>query len=434
MAQLTSALEHERATSTAEDGELIALLTAKLAARSTRQAAAFTSTTALASSELADVADNRSKAVDSRTEQLRTLEERNAEVRSSLETNVQEVEEKAKQGQMDLKKALDGVWEDVERYQSAVWKSGQEQIDVVRRAGASLDAGGAACESYFQTCCIVWAAADARAVPAVRTDASTSAIALKEQFVSLVSDARRGYETCMEQFVVVREGIHDTNAATRDDVRRIEASLARTLHLTRFFQQLDSHSRDTTAFTSSSTSQLTSLNANIVSNLSNAIRLDVSTGLTPRKREWPRDKMLPAVDLDGERPTMLDALLRARREGTIAYNADEVVDAPADQQAFVNSTDRTATRQETLEIYGDDDDDEALGEDAEDPYESPTPPLVTLSSPDLDADDLLVVEDVTAPIPQAFIKTVEATTPMMKTRALGEQNQNLRRSGRKARS
>lgn len=49
------------------------------------------------------------------------------------------------------------------------------------------------------------------------------------------------------------------------------------------------------------------------SSLETSIRVDIPTGMTPRKRDWPKDSMA-LVDLDGERVEVMKMLVGAKKE------------------------------------------------------------------------------------------------------------------------
>ncbi|GAA6043345.1 hypothetical protein JCM8097_008038 [Rhodosporidiobolus ruineniae] len=55
--------------------------------------------------------------------------------------------------------------------------------------------------------------------------------------------------------------------------------------------------------------------------LQSRVRYDVSTGSTPRARERPVDRLLPNIDLDSDRPTVLDRLLALRSQDVAATTA-----------------------------------------------------------------------------------------------------------------
>lgn len=65
--------------------------------------------------------------------------------------------------------------------------------------------------------------------------------------------------------------------------------------------------------------------------LGSEIQRDVPTGSTPRKREWPRDALLPAVDLDADREAVVRSLRRASGvvrtpEGELKATLERVVE------------------------------------------------------------------------------------------------------------
>lgn len=76
--------------------------------------------------------------------------------------------------------------------------------------------------------------------------------------------------------------------------------------------QVDSHWMHGGRFVNSSTRHLEDLRADMKTYLETDVSADVPTGTTPRKREWPKDRLLPVVDLDGDRVGVRELLLQAK--------------------------------------------------------------------------------------------------------------------------
>ncbi|ORY78013.1 hypothetical protein BCR35DRAFT_110890 [Leucosporidium creatinivorum] len=146
IAQLQTSLDEERALAVDEDAELVALLSAKLAARSSRRAETFDRTYAAASGAVDEVARSRQAQVEMRSEQFGEMEERNEWLAEAMKGRLGEVEQRGEEGKTALAGSLEGVRNEVEVYQTAVRTIGKEQIEVVRRNGAELESGGATCE------------------------------------------------------------------------------------------------------------------------------------------------------------------------------------------------------------------------------------------------------------------------------------------------
>lgn len=77
--------------------------------------------------------------------------------------------------------------------------------------------------------------------------------------------------------------------------------------------QNQSQAISTSTFASTSTRHLVSLQSEIKSYLERDIRTDVPTGMTPRKKEWPKDSLLSVVDLDGDRSQVRNVLVMEKR-------------------------------------------------------------------------------------------------------------------------
>jgi hypothetical protein len=149
---------------------------------------------------------------------------------------------------------------------------------------------------------------------------------------------------------------------------------------------------------------LSALQSDIKAYLQTDIRADTPTGLTPRKREWPRDRLLPLVDLDGERPTVLELLLQAKRNGH-SFDSLEPVHRSEEEE------DGDEDGEQETELVQDDVDE----------YASPTPP------PPPPVVGTPIWSPATDEVPVLPFKPGMARTAS----ALSERDQNsLRRSGR----
>lgn len=98
IAQLQSSLDEERALAVDEDAELVALLSAKLAARSLRRAETFDRTCAAASGAVDEVARSREAQVVKRSEQMGEMEERNEWLAEAMKGRLGEVEQRGEEG------------------------------------------------------------------------------------------------------------------------------------------------------------------------------------------------------------------------------------------------------------------------------------------------------------------------------------------------
>lgn len=98
IAQLQSSLDSERALAVDEDAELVALLSAKLAARSSRRAETFDRTCEAAGGAVDEVARSREAQVAKRSEQLDEMEERNEWLAEAMKGRLGEVEQRGEEG------------------------------------------------------------------------------------------------------------------------------------------------------------------------------------------------------------------------------------------------------------------------------------------------------------------------------------------------
>ena len=218
-----------------------------------------------------------------------------------------------------LGSTIQSVQQTVETYRSAVHASAQSQGRVVEQAVARLAEGGATCESF------------ARFPPwsvlicglSVRSDASTSRTTFDDSFAELVSDTRTTYATCQQNLNKTGEDVDATTTSIVDAVRLDNNCFALTLKLI-LYSQVDSHWMHGGRFVNSSTRHLEDLRSDMKTYLETDVRADVPTGTTPRKREWPKDRLLPIVDLDGDRVGVRQLLLQAKHGRRIV----EVVPTP----------------------------------------------------------------------------------------------------------
>ncbi|KAK4699706.1 hypothetical protein P7C70_g6553, partial [Phenoliferia sp. Uapishka_3] len=266
VSRLTSTLEQQREAALKDDAEVVALLTASLQARSTKYLANLDSSYGSVRAGLENVVVAHSVRNTARMEQLGNLAQSNVAAGVQLDRRATEVEVSGVEGRAVVEKSFKSVQEGIATYRRSVDDSTKEYVEVAARTANVVGASAAT----------------------FRTDASTSQARMEEDLEALTLATREGYSTYRADLESLGQDTEATSNVLRDN--------------------LDTHSCTTTSFLDTASEQLTDLRHDIHSYLSTDIKTDIPTGSTPRKREWPRDQLLPLVDLDGDRDTVLRVL------------------------------------------------------------------------------------------------------------------------------
>ncbi|GAA5877858.1 hypothetical protein JCM8547_002698 [Rhodosporidiobolus lusitaniae] len=85
--------------------------------------------------------------------------------------------------------------------------------------------------------------------------------------------------------------------------------------------QVDAYASTASRCLSLISDQTDDLADNLQRDLQSRVRHDVSTGATPAQRDRPVDRLLPSIDLDSDRPTVLERLLALRSQEVAATTA-----------------------------------------------------------------------------------------------------------------
>ncbi|KAL8278654.1 hypothetical protein RQP46_008946 [Phenoliferia psychrophenolica] len=263
---LTTTLEQQRSQAINDDAALVALLTQSLQARSTKFVDQLEASYGVVRTGLEGVVVAHAGRNVARGEQLGNLAQSNVAAGVQLDRRATEVEVASVEGRTMVENSFKAVHDGLASHRQDVEATARKQVDLVTRTATELESGAAT----------------------FRTDASTSHARMEEDLEALASATREGYSSYRSDL----ESLGQDAEVTTEGIRL----------------NLDAHSLQTTSFLDSATSDLSSLQNAITTSLSRDIQPDVATGATPKKREWPRDVLLPIVDLDGDRDEVLRVL------------------------------------------------------------------------------------------------------------------------------
>lgn len=173
---------------------------------------------------------------------------------------------------------------------------------------------------------------------------------------TLVSVVSLAGEACASWLDSARAAEHDsysTGLAAADGVRPLSPhprspSRARLTHILQPSQQLDSYDSLADRCLSAIASSTSHLSTDLSHELSTRVRHDLATGTTPRARERPQDKLMPTIDLDSDRPSVLERLLAIR-----AADAAAAAEREAAERALLGLDDPAGAAAATTGAFSD---------------------------------------------------------------------------------
>ncbi|KAK4049586.1 Kinesin- motor protein [Microbotryomycetes sp. JL201] len=361
--ELKAELDRERCRSEVEDGELVALLQSRLKDRSSQRAERMDK----AAASVAFTVESES------TKKVADFEQR----RETLQR---------------LRSQEDGVVESVNAGVSSVAKQAEADREVCLMSRSSQQPLMLALRSRFRKAFrAFWRNWN-------RTKTMRKAQSLHESRSSIPHAGKwvsRAFNRTAETQTQVLGAINDMVSLAESGADRIESHIhsmstgiqigASSLRLT-----LDGMAQSENSLVTETVQQLVDLKGHVDVYLSKDIKIDVSTGQTPRKRVWPGDLLAPVVDLDSSSRTLVvEKLLSAKEvyggldQALALSEIDSNGFAPESNDTFAENNDSVDDTTSDSTPCNDDDDDaldlQTRAADAE--YASPTPPSARSLTP-----------------------------------------------------
>ncbi|GAA5938927.1 hypothetical protein JCM3775_003169 [Rhodotorula graminis] len=270
ISRLQAHLADEAAHLRSEEDAIVARVRDELAAASERRLRGLEAAYGEAEQGVEGVVRSKDEAVRAREEALGGLVERNERVERKLVELAAGCAEAAAHGQQGLSASLEQIGTDFARFASSASGARQEQLARLRGAASYVHGGAARADLLAR-----------------RSRATTHG--------TLVSVVSLAGETCASWLDSARAAEHDsysTGLAAADG--------------------LDGYTSLADRCLSAIASSTSHLSTDLSHELSTRVRQDVATGATPRARERPQDKLMPTIDLDSDRPSVLERLLAIR--------------------------------------------------------------------------------------------------------------------------
>lgn len=237
VAQLTTTLDQQREAAVQDDAAVVALLTASLQARSAKYLANLDESYGAVRAGLESVVVAHAGRNLVRAEQLGNLAQSNVAAGVQLDRRATEVEVAGVEGravrpscrvelwflvltgfrnEQMVEKSFKTVHDELTTYRRGVEASSRDQVDVVTRTAAIVEAGAATCKAFPRS-------RDGprltRRARQVRTDASTSHARMGEDLGALTSSTREGYSSYRSNLASVGQDAEVTTDGIRHDVR-----------------------------------------------------------------------------------------------------------------------------------------------------------------------------------------------------------------------
>ncbi|GAA6022677.1 hypothetical protein JCM10207_008578 [Rhodosporidiobolus poonsookiae] len=280
VAALQSNLAAERATQEAEETALLRRLEADLSAARARRVASLERTYGGVVEEVEGLGRETEEARERRDEAYAELSARAEEVQGKMGAAAEGSAQAATQSRAALAASLDHIARDADGLRARSAGARDEQLAQLRKAAGVVRAG----ELDFRR---------SSSLTAQHTRHSLA------ELVQLVGDSHAAWQDRAGE--VEQEAVSAAGQAT---------------------QQVDAFSALSTACLAGIDAQSSSLADKLQQDLQSRLRHDHPTGLTPRARERPVDRLLPGIDLDApDRPGVLERLLAVRSMEVAATTA-----------------------------------------------------------------------------------------------------------------
>ncbi|GAA5995740.1 uncharacterized protein JCM10292_004718 [Rhodotorula paludigena] len=279
VARLQANLAAEETHLRAEEASILRRVRAELATASERRRQSLAEAYGEVEQEIVGLVGEKEQLGVARDEQLSGLEESRTTVDLRLQDMAGACAGAAAAGQEALGSSLAGIDTGVNELAGVAKTARRDQLDELRRAATYVHMHAS------------------RATMAARRTRSTTR-------TSLVSVVAHAGETCAAWSQSARTAEGDADAVTLGAA-----------------QELDAYSSLADRCISSIDAETVALADKLQNDLQSKVWHDLPTGATPRPRERPQDRLMPSIDLDSDRPSVLDRLLAIRAADAAAARA-----------------------------------------------------------------------------------------------------------------
>ncbi|BGP34356.1 Kinesin-related motor protein [Rhodotorula toruloides] len=270
VADLQQLLASEEEQAQREQEETLRRLHDQLSAAAARRRRALASTFEHVERELDGVLSMQSATVRLRADKLQALAASGSALDAALSTTADLCQERSRAGAEALSESLDLAAAGFESYRSSSESERRDQLGDLQNAA-----------DFARRLGIDWH----------REQVAVSA-ATREHSLTLL---RYTGKACADW----------RNGAKRAEADSYDTALAAAA-------AVDAYSTSGFALLGSLTEETGSLSQQVQDDLRSRVRHDVPTGATPRPRERPQDRLMPGIDLDADRPSVLERLLAQR--------------------------------------------------------------------------------------------------------------------------
>ncbi|GAA6057292.1 hypothetical protein NBRC10513_006776 [Rhodotorula toruloides] len=270
VAELQQLLASEEEQAQREQEETLRRLHDQLSAAASRRSGALASTFKHIKQELDGVLSTQSAAVRLRADKLHALAASGSAIDSALSTTADLCDERSQAGAEALSESLDLAAAGFDSYRSSAESERRDQLGDLQNAA-----------NFARRLGIDWH---------------------REQVV--LSAATRGHALSL---------LRNTGKACadwRNGAKRAEADSYDTALAAA--AAVDAYSTSGYTLLGSLAEETEALSRQAQDDLHSRVRHDIPTGATPRPRERPQDRLMPGIDLDADRPSVLERLLAQR--------------------------------------------------------------------------------------------------------------------------
>ncbi|GAA5845511.1 hypothetical protein JCM11251_001659 [Rhodosporidiobolus azoricus] len=262
-----------------EEEAILRRMQDELAAASARRLRTLTSTYDNVRDEVEQVLGQRSSEAERRSDALQRVMSSSEEMGTRLSEAAQTSERVGVKGKQAIAASIQGVSLSTEQLARVAGEARQDQLDSLRSAATIVrQAGRSQCRH-----------------------AATSRFLTKKSLIELIQQTG-------DSLTAWRQG----SAHSQDEAVSIS---------TNAISLVDTYSSVAENCLNSIDEQAEDLADKLQQDLQSRIRHDIATGKTPKSRDRPVDRLLPGIDLDSDRPTVLDRLLALRSQDVAATAA-----------------------------------------------------------------------------------------------------------------
>ncbi|BGP26707.1 kinesin family member 11 [Rhodotorula toruloides] len=279
VAHLQRLLASEEEQLQREQEETLRQLHNQLSATASRRIRALASTIEHVEHELGGVVSTQTAAVRLRADKLQDVATNGSAIDSALSTMAELCNERRRVGAETLSESLDLAAAGFDTYRSSSEAGGREQLADLQKAA-----------HFARRLGIHW-----------RREQAVLDVCTREDLVAMFSNTSRA---CADW----------RNSAKRAEADAYETSLAAAT-------SVDAYSTSGYTLLGSLAEETVLLSQQAQDDLHARVRHDLPTGTTPRPRERPQDRLMPGIDLDADRPSVLERLL-AQRAADVAQTEE----------------------------------------------------------------------------------------------------------------